>query len=78
MVLEYGDIDLARLLHNHEEARKALAAGISAEAGAADAPATSAGGGCEQVDENFIRLWWQQMLQVGNMALLGHHIAQGR
>lgn len=68
MVLEYGDIDLARLLHNHEEARKALAAGISAEAGAADAPAKSAGGGSEQVDENFIRLWWQQMLQVRNMA----------
>jgi hypothetical protein len=22
MVLEYGDIDLARLLHNHEEARR--------------------------------------------------------
>lgn len=47
MVLEYGDIDLARLLHNHEEARRK-------------------GGGSEgEIDENFIRLYWQQMLQVG-------------
>jgi hypothetical protein len=43
MVLEYGDIDLARLLARHEAAR--------AERGA---------GG---PDENFIRLYWQQMLQ---------------
>jgi serine/threonine-protein kinase TTK/MPS1 len=27
MVLEYGDIDLAHLLHNHEEARQQRAAG---------------------------------------------------
>jgi hypothetical protein len=46
MVLEYGDIDLARLLANHEQARKQ-------------------GGGGDQMDENFIRLYWQQMLQVG-------------
>ena len=44
MVLEYGDIDLARLLARHEASR--------AERGA---------GG---PDENFIRLYWQQMLQV--------------
>ena len=46
MVLEYGDIDLARLLHNHEEARR------------------RSGGAEGSIDENFIRLYWQQMLQV--------------
>jgi hypothetical protein len=45
MVLEYGDIDLARLLAKQEAARRDQAA-----AGA-------------QPDENFIRLYWQQMLQ---------------
>jgi hypothetical protein len=43
MVLEYGDIDLARLLAKQEKARR--------DGGAAD------------IDENFIRLYWQQMLQ---------------
>ena len=43
MVLEYGDIDLARLLQRHEAAQKE--------------------GGCTELDENFIRLYWQQMLQ---------------
>ena len=45
MVLEYGDIDLARLLAKHEQAHKE-------------------GGGGGEIDENFIRLYWQQMLQV--------------
>ncbi|KAL0032168.1 hypothetical protein WJX77_008646 [Trebouxia sp. C0004] len=44
MVLEYGDIDLARLLAKHEQARRE-------------------GGGADELDENFIRLYWQQMLQ---------------
>lgn len=44
MVLEYGDIDLARLLAKQEARRKAVP-------------------GAEP-DENFIRLYWQQMLQV--------------
>jgi serine/threonine-protein kinase TTK/MPS1 len=44
MVLEYGDIDLARLLAKHEKARRE--------------------DGAEDLDENFIRLYWQQMLQV--------------
>ena len=44
MVLEFGDIDLARLLLKREKARK--------EAGIAG------------VDGHFIRLYWQQMLQV--------------
>lgn len=52
MVLEYGDIDLARLLHNHEEARRRQA---TEGAGA---------GSTGEIDENFIRLYWQQMLQV--------------
>lgn len=44
MVLECGDIDLARLLVKHEQTRRE--------------------GGAEDIDENFIRLYWQQMLQV--------------
>ncbi len=44
MVLEYGDIDLARLLAKHEKAQR--------------------DGGVTDLDENFIRLYWQQMLQV--------------
>ncbi|KAK9833841.1 hypothetical protein WJX74_007511 [Apatococcus lobatus] len=43
MVLECGDIDLARLLARHEKGRREGAAG--------------------EIDENFIRLYWQQMLQ---------------
>ncbi len=77
MVLEYGDIDLARLLHNHEEAKRArAAAGLSvlpAPAGGAVGPpppggqgaATRGGAGGGELDENFVRLYWQQMLQVG-------------
>ena len=45
MVLEYGDIDLARLLAKHEQDRRDSA-------------------GKDVLDENFIRLYWQQMLQV--------------
>ena len=44
MVLEYGDIDLARLLAKQESARRTAAGAMP--------------------DENFIRLYWQQMLQV--------------
>lgn len=43
VVLEYGDIDLARLLAKQEAARRATPSA--------------------QPDENFIRLYWQQMLQ---------------
>lgn len=50
MVLEYGDIDLARLLAKHEQARRE-------------------GGSAEDLDENFIRLYWQQMLQVSSVLL---------
>ena len=49
MVLEFGDIDLARLLHKRDKARK--------EAGSTG------------VDGHFIRLYWQQMLQVSNPML---------
>lgn len=45
MVLEYGDIDLARLLDKRQRAR--------------------AQHGCSELDGNFLRLYWQQMLQVG-------------
>ncbi|KAK9842292.1 hypothetical protein WJX81_004955 [Elliptochloris bilobata] len=43
MVMEYGDIDLARLLARHEAAQRVR--------------------GALEPDENFIRLYWQQMLQ---------------
>ncbi len=43
MVMEYGDIDLARLLARHEAAQRER--------------------GAPEPDENFIRLYWQQMLQ---------------
>lgn len=53
MVLEYGDIDLARLLAKHEKACKE--------------------GGSQELDENFIRLYWQQMLQV---SLIPNYLSQ--
>lgn len=69
MVLEYGDIDLARLLHNHEENKRrdraaAAAAGV-AEGQPSLVPSEDiSGGNYIQMDENFVRLYWQQMLQV--------------
>ena len=57
MVLECGDIDLARLLAKHEQAQRQ-------------------GHGVDEIDENFIRLYWQQMLQVWtqcNVALFVSH-----
>jgi serine/threonine-protein kinase TTK/MPS1 len=51
MVQEYGEIDLARLLAKHDAARRE-AAGQAGRAGR------------DALDENFIRLYWQQMLQV--------------
>ena len=53
MVLECGEVDLARLLYNHEEAKRRDRSAAEVEA--------AAGG---QIDENFVRLYWQQMLQV--------------
>ena len=44
MVLEYGDIDLARLLDKRQRA--------------------CAQHGSKELDGNFMRLYWQQMLQV--------------
>ena len=46
VVLEYGDIDLARLIARHEKRRRLE--------------------GAVDLDENFIRLYWQQMLQVAS------------
>lgn len=54
MVLEYGDIDLARLLARHEAAQRE--------------------GGATELDENFIRLYWQQMLQVSTLYFPPGHI----
>ncbi|KAK3240555.1 hypothetical protein CYMTET_49611 [Cymbomonas tetramitiformis] len=50
MLLEYGEIDLARLLQKHEKARKAQGMRGKEAAGAT-------------VDENFIRCHWQEMLE---------------
>ena len=50
MVLEYGDIDLARLLQKQEAARR-------------EREGTLPQGQMQPADENFIRLYWQQMLQ---------------
>ena len=44
VLLEYGDTDLARLLHRQEKARKER-------------------GESGYLDENFIRLYWEQMLR---------------
>jgi serine/threonine-protein kinase TTK/MPS1 len=51
MVQEYGEIDLARLLAKHDAARREAAARPDGRGG--------------DLDENFIRLYWQQMLKVG-------------
>lgn len=51
MVLEYGDIDLARLLQKQQETKQA------------DHQQKN---GYPCIDENFIRLHWQQMLQAVN------------
>jgi serine/threonine protein kinase len=59
MVLEYGDIDLARLLANHEQAHKQGGGG------------GGGGSGSGEIDENFVRLYWQQMLQVRRGRLWG-------
>jgi hypothetical protein len=53
MVQEYGEIDLARLLSKHDTARR--------EASGAGEQRTLLQ---DNLDENFIRLYWQQMLQV--------------
>lgn len=58
MVLEYGDIDLARLLQKQEAARKERQAAAEALSSSSLSP-----GEMQPADENFIRLYWQQMLQ---------------
>lgn len=68
MVLEYGDIDLAKLLSSHEEARRrASSAQCAAETGD-DGPCDLSGSNADgstyqEIDANFIRLYWQQMLR---------------
>jgi serine/threonine-protein kinase TTK/MPS1 len=84
MVLEYGDIDLARLLHNHEEARRRARGGGGGGGGEGAVPAVDMAGAAAEgdgraveLDDNFIRLYWQQMLQVGGSvcALAAHWLA---
>ncbi|WIA28772.1 hypothetical protein OEZ86_011304 [Tetradesmus obliquus] len=53
MVQEYGEIDLARLLAKHDAVRRAAAGVDLAKGGLLQ----------DNLDENFIRLYWQQMLQ---------------
>lgn len=50
MVLECGDIDLARLLQRHEKSRRDRAAAAGVDPQSLD------------IDENFVRLYWEQML----------------
>lgn len=52
MVLECGDIDLARLLQRHEAARQERKKQLGLQQQ-----------GLTEVDENFIRMYWEQMLQ---------------
>jgi hypothetical protein len=61
MVQEYGEIDLARLLAKHDATRRA-AAGADLAKGALLQ---------DNLDENFIRLYWQQMLQVRTLDCWG-------
>jgi serine/threonine-protein kinase TTK/MPS1 len=73
MVLEYGDIDLARLLHNHHEElaarrneRNSFAPSSSSSAAVGGQGGGGGRGGGEEpplLDENFVRLHWQQMLK---------------
>ena len=65
MVLEYGDIDLARLLHNHHEALTARKAAKAVQKGEGQEGLSSEA----MMDENFVRLYWQQML----LAVKGIH-----
>lgn len=53
MVLECGDIDLARLLQRHEASKQERRAALS-DSKPRDSSA--------EVDENFVRLYWEQML----------------
>lgn len=55
MVQEYGEIDLARLLAKHDAVRRAAASNSGGSGGLLP----------DTLDENFVRLYWQQMLQVG-------------
>ncbi|GIL91671.1 hypothetical protein Vretimale_9543 [Volvox reticuliferus] len=65
MVLEYGDIDLAKLLYSHEEARRRANGIVDEREGSSLGNAGEDGDGsiCQEIDANFIRLYWQQMLR---------------
>ena len=59
MVLEYGDIDLARLLQKQDANKKERQAAVSSTGNSSSASPSQ----MQSADENFIRLYWQQMLQ---------------
>lgn len=63
MVQEYGEIDLARLLAKHDAARRAATGTDAAHGGLLK----------DNLDENFIRLYWQQMLQVSLQLRLSNY-----
>ena len=61
MVLEFGDIDLAKLLQRHEQTRRERLQELQK---GNDRACKSSQSNCQQyqIDENFIRLYWEQML----------------
>jgi len=73
MVLEYGDIDLARLLARQARQNRGGGGGGAAAGGGGEEPrpssttpppaAAAAAAAAAEPDENFVRLYWQQMLR---------------
>ena len=58
MVLECGDIDLAKLLQRHEAALQERRSGTNGANGGGNNGASQT----HVVDENFVRMYWEQML----------------
>jgi len=60
VVLEYGEIDLARLLSKREKQAKARSKSL---ASAAAGGGSSGGGSSGMIDDNFLRLYFEQMVE---------------
>ena len=60
VVLEYGEIDLARLLSKREKQAKARSKSL---ASAASGGGSSGGGSSGMIDDNFLRLYFEQMVE---------------
>ena len=60
VVLEYGEIDLARLLSKREKQAKARSRSLSS---AAPGGGSSGGGSSGMIDDNFLRLYFEQMVE---------------